>query len=133
MKHYLTGHDDIFGRLDGTFLPRRAPAAPTNLDAAIPYPHYSDDRWKQAQLVWGTEQRCTEVNYDDRLWQWDWDAGERAREATKGMDRTARMYQQWLSAYHSKPVVLRYVMAGCNWSSGYAYYVFGYDYEGGEV
>lgn len=101
-------------------------------DQALAYPHYTDDRWNTAQLIYGKEQRCTAVNYSDRLWQWDHEAAERAGEACKAAklpNNTARWTEAWLSAYHGKPVTLRYIMAGCNVSTGYAYYVYGYDYQ----
>jgi hypothetical protein len=97
-------------------------------DAQLPYPHYTNDYWNTARLIYGREQKCTEVNYSDRLWQWDSEAAERAGKAVKGMPDTAARAEKWLSAYHGKPVQLRYIMGGCNAATGYAYYVYGYDY-----
>lgn len=105
--------------------------APSHLDAVLPYPHYTNDYWNTARLIWGIEQKCKAVNYSDRLWQWDYKAADQATGACKSIQpNTARWTQAWLSAYHGKPVTLRYVMAGCNLATGYAYYVYGYDYEG---
>ena len=100
-------------------------------DQILAYPHYSDDRWRTAQLIYGRECKTVECNYSDRLWQWDWAAAERASEVCKaaGMTpRTARWTEAWLSAYHGKPVLLRYIMGGSNLATGYGYYVYGYDY-----
>ncbi len=97
-------------------------------DAPLPYPHYTDDYWNTARLVYGKEQRCQEVNYSNRFWQWDWDAADKAGKACKEMEDTPARAEKWLSVYHGKPVMLRYIMAGCNVATGYAYYVYGYDY-----
>lgn len=101
----------------------------TSPDQALAYPHYSDERWHTAQLIYGEKQHTTECNYSDRLWQWDREAAERASAACKDIRaRTARHTEAWLSAYHNRPVTLRYIMAGCNLATGYEYYVYGYDY-----
>lgn len=94
----------------------------------LSFPHYSDDRWRTAQLIYGAQGKTDECNYSDRLWQWDSEAAQRGSEAAKGMGRTAAMWETWLSAYHQRPVVVRYILGGTNWSSGYEYYVLGYDY-----
>jgi hypothetical protein len=103
----------------------------TSPDQVLAYPHYSDDRWRTAQLIYGRECRTTEGNYSDRMWEWDHKAAERASVACKAavLDlRTARGVEAWLAAYHQRPVVLRYIMAGCNLATGYEYYFYGYDY-----
>lgn len=96
-------------------------------DDPLPYVHYSNDYWNTARLVYGKEQKCTNGAYSDRLWQWDSKAAERAGQNVKDM-RTPRQHEQWLSAYHDKPVVLRYIMAGCNLATGYTYFFYGYDW-----
>lgn len=102
----------------------------TNEDQTFAYPHYSDERWRTPQLIYGREQKCANVEYSDRLWQWDYEAGVSAGIACKGLaPRTARWTQAWLSAYHGRPVVLRYIFGGCNLATGYEYYVYGYDWE----
>lgn len=106
---------------------RYAPMARSK-NTPLPYPHYTNDYWNTARLIYGTECTTQECSYSDRLWQWDYAAAERASEAVKGQPDTAARAEAWLSAYHGKPVVLRCILAGCNVSSGYAYYVYGYDY-----
>jgi hypothetical protein len=62
-------------------------------DETLAYPHYSDSRWDTAQLIYGTQGKTDEVNYSDRLWQWDYEAAYGASEACreKGITpRTAR-------------------------------------------
>lgn len=113
----------------------RTPPAITDLDYPLPYPHYTDRRWQTAQLIWGRECKVTMCNYSDRLWQWDYTAAQQAsktcRDAGLRPD-TARWTEAWLTRYHGRPVVLRYIMAGCNAATGYAYYVYGYDYASKE-
>jgi hypothetical protein len=101
-------------------------------DQVLACPHYSDERWREALLIYGKQCKTDECNYSDRLYEWDYEAAERASKACEeaGLrSRTARQVETWLSAYHGKPVTLRYILGGCNWSSGYAYYVYGYDYQ----
>lgn len=101
-------------------------------DQVLAYPHYSDDRWLHPKLIYGQQRKTDECNYSDRLWEWDYEAAERASAACEEQGltpRTARWTEAWLSAYHGKPVTLRYILGGCNWSSGYEYYVYGYDYQ----
>ena len=103
----------------------------SSLDQVLAYPHYSDDRWRTAQLIYGTECRTNNSGYSDRLWEWDYAAGDRASAACKEQGiapRTARWTQAWLSAYHQRGVTLRYIMAGCNLATGYEYYFYGYDW-----
>jgi hypothetical protein len=93
------------------------------------YPHYTDERWLTARVIYGKKGKTTNGNYSDRLWQWDSKAAERAGEACKGLTpRTARFMETWLSAYHGRKVILRYAMGGVNHSSGYEYYFYGYDW-----
>lgn len=104
----------------------------TSLDQVLAYPHYSDERWSDAQLIYGKKCKCDEVNYSDRLYQWDSESAQRASNVLKeaGLNaRTARGIQVWLTEYHQRPVIIRYIMGGTNWSSGYAYYVYGYDFD----
>lgn len=105
----------------------REPSVPQSLDAPLPYPHYTEERWNREQLIWGKVEKATHVNYSDRLWEWDREAAQRAGKAVPTAYQTARSIQQWLSVYYGKPVTLKYVYAGCNASSGYPYWAYGYD------
>lgn len=100
----------------------------TSKEQTLAYPHYSDERWRNAQLIYGTQGKTDEGAYSDRLWQWNYEAAKRASEATKGMGRTAAMWEAWLSEYYQRPVVVRYILGGVNWSTGYDYYYVGFDY-----
>lgn len=103
----------------------------TSPDQVLAYPHYSDERWREAQLIYGKKVKCDNGAYSDRLWEWDYEAAERGSAACKeaGLtNRTAHMWETWLSAYHERPVTVRYIMGGSNWSTGYEYYFIGYDW-----
>jgi hypothetical protein len=117
--------------LYGSKRERKQLCATTDLDAHLPYPHYSDSYWNEARLIFGRQQKTEQAAYSDRLMQWDYAAHDRAYEAMKESKtpiQTPRWHQEWLSAYHGKPVALRYLMAGCNLATGYAYYFYGYDF-----
>jgi hypothetical protein len=110
----------------------------TTLDKSRPLktnPHYTDDRFKTAQTVFGNEPKSPhghshlEYVYSDRIRQWDWDKAESAREiANKSGYQKASCfwYESFLSTYLDKQVKIEHILAGVNWSSGYSYYVLGY-------
>jgi hypothetical protein len=66
-------------------------------------PHYTNERFRHAQTVWGHKEEGLCYNYSDRLSQWDYAASDAAREKVKasGLDgRTPRALQLYLSEYH---------------------------------
>jgi hypothetical protein len=103
-----------------------------NATDTLAYPHYTRmDLWRHAQLIYGVECETQQADYSDRLWEWDHEAARRATEECNARNlpaNTAMCIEQWLCFYHNKPVLLRYIMAGSNWSNGYPYYVYGYDF-----
>lgn len=118
-----------YGRIKKILLARESTRVSQDKDAQLPYPHYTDERWNKAQLVFGSECKTQECSYSDRLYEWDYKAADKADDACKGMDRTVARIEKWLEVYHGKPVNVRCVYAGVNRSSGYPYYVYGYDYK----
>lgn len=94
----------------------------------LAYPHYSDPTWRSARLIFGAQVETDESNYADRLREWSRKDAERASAAVEGMDRTVAMWETWLTTYHQRPVVVRYIIAEVSPSTGYAYYFLGYDY-----
>lgn len=63
-------------------------------DHVLAYPHYLDERWNEARLIYGKQCKTDECNYSDRLWQWNYEAAERAGQICKEKGetkRTARM------------------------------------------
>lgn len=94
-------------------------------------PHYTNDRFKKAQTVWGHESEdLLFYNYSDRLYQWDYGAYKEALNiASEKAENTSSLWvQEFLSAYHKKPVKLYHIMAGYNVSNGFPYQVFGYKF-----
>lgn len=110
------------------------PSYPTtsSLDAGInDNPHYSDKNFDhKEQTIFGKEQKELEYNYSDRIWQWDYSKAENASKAAKesgAMHNTARWHQEFLRSYFDRPdLELKHIIAGVNWSNGYAYLVYGY-------
>lgn len=99
-------------------------------------PHYTNERFRHAQIVWGHEEEGLSVNYSDRLAGWDHAAHEAAWDKVKksGIDgRTPQAIQNYLTEYHGKPCELVFVMAGWNWATGYSYQVYGYRMEEEEI
>jgi len=130
MKRKLYGGWDLDGLHEDMFFREERPVA-QGYTTPLPYPHYTDHYWNTARLIWGREVKTAECNYSDRLWQWDSQMAERASYVCKLAslpNNTARWVEVYLTFYHDRPVILRYIMAGCNLSSGYAYYVYGYDW-----
>ena len=101
-------------------------------DQILAYPHHTRmDIWGTARLIYGEKQKTDQGNYSDRLWEWDYNAGDRASAACnkQGLTRrTARQWEAWLSTYHDRPITLVYIMAGSNHATGYDYYYLGYNW-----
>jgi hypothetical protein len=94
-------------------------------------PHYSDSRFNKPQTIFGKEEKGLGYDYSDRIWQWNYDKADQATKHanTKQTPHTANWYQEYLSFYFDKPVILKHILAGVNVSSGYPYLVFGYKFE----
>lgn len=117
----------LFGSLDDY-----KPNVPQGLNDYIPnlHPHYTNERFKNAQLVWGSEDAKT-WDYSDRIIEWygtktcheAWEQAER-----EGFKRdTAGFIQRYLQiVYGNDNLRLIGIMAGFNWSNGYPYNVYGY-------
>ena len=93
-------------------------------------PHYTEDDFKNAQLVFGNDQIVgLSWDYSDRLQEWNYQKNEDAWTKAKEsgcVARSADFYQVYLSEYYNKPIRLYAVMAGVNCSNGYPYAVFGH-------
>ena len=92
-------------------------------------PHYTNKRFKHAQLVWGSED-APAWDYSDRIR--DWFGYEETRSAWKQSVEenepfSPNQLQRYLQiVYSDDNLELIGVMAGYNWSTGYPYQVFGY-------
>ncbi len=91
-------------------------------------PHYTDKRFDQPQTIFGQECEGLAYDYSDRLWQWDYDKSEAAAKAANesATPKTCRWYEAYLSAYFSRPIEIKHIIAGVNRSNGFPYNVFGY-------
>jgi len=95
------------------------------------HPHYRDPRFanKSAQIVFGSREPNLKYVYDDRLQQWNYEkyksSWKKAINSGKTKDSCAFL-EIYLSAYFDKPIEIKCVLAGVNWSNGYEYWVAGY-------
>lgn len=137
---YKFGYHDRFGD-DFARLHRTVMATSNRRVPLETYPSYSDTRFTDghAHTVFceGTPKRDgfggesilgLEYAYDDRLQQWDYKKHEEAwkHASSTGLpNRSADLYEAYLTAYYGHPVRLEHVLAGVNVSSGYPYVVFG--------
>jgi hypothetical protein len=105
---------------------------PTTFDknkALETHPHYTDDRFKKEQTVFGKEEDGIGYDYSDRLREWDYSKAEasvKAANESGATPRTCKWYEAYLSAYFGKPIEIKHIIAGVNRSNGYPYCVFGY-------
>jgi hypothetical protein len=130
-----------------------------NPNVRLPGCHYTDDRFKHAQTIWGHKRKRTLYDYSDRFPQWNsklWDEAHDIAEVEskkKGCEWEAgsvRYFELVLSHFHSQvnthrvnltdlttvtvePVVrMDHVLTGFNVSNGYDYKVFGYWFPKGK-
>lgn len=95
----------------------------------LPSPHYTDKRFDQPQTIFGEECEGLGYVYSDRLWQSDYDKSEAAARGVNESGitlKTCRWYEAYLSAYFSRPIEIKHIIAGVNRSNGCPYNVFGY-------
>lgn len=98
-------------------------------------PHYTDQRFKTAQTVYGAEERGLHYDYSDRLWEWNYDKAEAANKVAQEQGhpiRSCAYYEAYLTAYFGKPTEIKHILAGWNVATGYPYAVFGYRFMEGE-
>lgn len=116
-------------------------AIQSNPNARIQHlrPHYTDERFKNAQTVYlakgytleGETVKGAAYNYSDRYRQWFSDELYTAAwNAAKAIDKdlsTAAAIEAFLRHIHEDPdLKLVHIMAGFNWSNGYDYQVYGF-------
>lgn len=92
-------------------------------------PHYTDERFRHAQTIYGRQVEGLHYDYSDRLWQWDYAKAEeavKAANASGAPSGSARWLSAYLTAFHGKPAEVLHVMAGWDWATGYAYAIYGY-------
>lgn len=98
-------------------------------DAKLPSCHYTEDRFRDAQTIFGRKKKRTGYDYSDRYPQWDYEKWKAAHEHAKTEDvvqGSVRYYEHVLTYFHGKETLIDHVLTGFNVSDGYSYYVFGY-------
>lgn len=87
----------------------------------------------QVLTVFGQKKEGLHYNYEDRLWQWDydrWHEGKRKAKEAGHDPQTAAFFETVLNYYHDTDTVdVQHILLGCNRSNGFPYLVFGYTYE----
>jgi len=93
-------------------------------------PHYSNELFKKAQLVFGEKCETDSCAYSDRLEQWDYDKARMAREIANSTctQNTGLWVEKYLSEYFNRSVEIKYIMAGFNISNGYEYQFFAWNW-----
>lgn len=100
--------------------------------AQLEYAHYTDDRFKRAQLVYlgcsPDELKSLSWDYSDRIYQWDYQkANDAAAIASKShQSRTAAWAEAFVAHCYDDKVELKAIATGFNLSDGYDYFVYGY-------
>jgi hypothetical protein len=110
-----------------------------NRTSQLPSCHYTDERFRDAQTIFGRRHKRGGYDYSDRYPMWDsqrgtnrWDEGHKLAQAESEKDDcnwssgSVTYYEMVLSHFHQKKTHIDHVLTGFNWSSGYSYLVFGY-------
>lgn len=93
--------------------------------------HYTDERFRKEQVVFGNPDNGLQWEYDDRLRQWDYEGHAAAWNNAKNTvpycpPRSASFYEAYLSAYYKCKIDLRCIIVGVNRGNGYPYAIFGF-------
>jgi hypothetical protein len=92
-------------------------------------PHYSNDRFKKPQTIFGEEEKGLWYDYSDRLISWYWDnqgvARDKANESGHARN-SVNWLEVWMEGLCGKKVTIHHVVSGVNHSNGYPYFVLGY-------
>jgi hypothetical protein len=103
--------------------------AVTSQPGTITRPHYSDNRFKELQLLYlnpDTRLDVIDWAYDDRLMQWDSGKDALAREkASNHRYPSVQWFEEYIRIYHDNTRTLKAVAGGVNHSNGYEYFVLG--------
>ena len=110
-----------------------------NRNTRLPSCHYSDDRFRDVQTVFGRRKKRGGYDYSDRYPMWDgqrgtnrWREGHDLAQAESEKDDcnwdsgSVTYYDMVLSHFHQKETHIDHVLTGFNPSDGYSYYVFGF-------
>ena len=110
-----------------------------NRNAKLPSCHYSDDRFRHVQTIFGRKLKRTGYDYSDRFSMWDgqrgtnrWKEGHELARAAAERDNcnwaigSVTYHELVLSHFYEKPVHLDHVLTGFNPSDGYSYLMYGF-------
>lgn len=112
-------------------------------------PHYTEERYKHAQTIYGRRLKTLGYDYSDRFLQWDHKKWEEAQKNAEGQTTfevgSVHWYEYILSYFFHEdkirfdvsakdwseyilvlPIEIKHVLAGYNVSDGFPYHVFGY-------
>lgn len=94
------------------------------------HPHYTNERLRKEQTIFGQDEDGLNYEYSDRVADWDREAKkDSSAEADKVAKKcTAAWYEAYLSAHFEKPVDIRHIIAGVNRGNGYPYRVYGFKF-----
>ncbi len=115
--------------------PNREPRVPQGIsNTRIPNfnPSYTDDYFRKARLIWGSND-VPFWNYSDRIRSWFGEATSKAWDQAKAdgfVPQSSAHVQRYLAILHEdNDLELIGIQAGHNLSNGYPYQVFGYKYK----
>lgn len=101
-----------------------------NPDAIINVsPHYTDQHYREPRTIYGCSEKGLSYAYLDCLWRRNYAKARGAKEAATASNatpKTAKWYEAFMSSYLDKPVEVRHILSGWNWSAGYPYVIIGY-------
>ena len=141
MIHYIDNNDEEFlidhmGRMVPVqHKPRYIPVQSKTEHLQDLNPHYlhhhSAFDGGAEVLIFGSDKKVDgmQVNYADRLREWDRDAYENAHEQMKESTtkrQTAQWIEEWLGHYHGKPVTIHAIWSNYSPYNGYPYSAYGY-------
>lgn len=96
----------------------------TNDEPQLEYPHYTNDKWSEACVIWGCKAGASEWFYSDRMSN-NRDRHRAARKAAEPHhNNTASWWEAYAAAYYPG-YRLVCLQAGSNLSNGYPYWVVG--------
>lgn len=92
------------------------------------YPHYTNEHYRHARVIWGKNEQGLKWDYSDRLYEWNPTKYDKAVEIAnkKAKSRTAQWVEIFLSEYYHLSCKIICIQAGFNWSNGFPYQIFGY-------
>jgi len=102
----------------------------------LPSCHYTDERFRNAQTIFGRRKKRGGYSYDDRFPQQNYDKWQAAHKHAASLDvadGSVFYYEAVLSYFLDKETVIDHVLTGFNWSSGYSFYVFGHYHPRGKA